>query len=535
MIKVMIADDEERIIRLIRFLVDWESLGMEVVAVAGNGLQALELMKEHRPDIVITDIKMPGCDGLRMIEISQELLPNVKYIVISGYKQFDYARRAIQYGVSNYLLKPIDQEELVQTLEKLKGQLESFEKQKSSGQRLEEFEQLNIKRARKKFIELLVQKEQLREKINSISQINQDYHFLFAEGVFQTVAIKVDGQHDQTDENQRYLESKISGQLSKHLTGCYDWEYLVWKGIYFVVMNYNPAVIDGRERMNDILHELLLQQFIIEHFHLTIGMGIQDNSVDVFRKGFKIAKWAIDQRLLLGTNKVIQGEDKNANSLVDTDIFRDFNSSFVAAIELQDMTAVINSINQLEFCLLNRQETTGYEIYQMTKEAVNAFQFTLRKLGVPFSDMEQLLERFNEEIHNCGSASEAFSYLRRIIRKSFEQMKKEKETLDSKPIREAKTYINEHLSEPISLDMVSDVVGFNTAYFSTLFKKETGSTFSDYLLINRLEQAKRLLRETKCPVAEVCTRVGYNDTKHFTKKFAKYTSLKPNEYRKLYS
>ena len=107
MIKVVIADDEEKVCQLIMGLIDWESLGMRIVGVAHNGIEALERIKECKPDLIITDIRMPGYDGLELIRQTQEIKADVDFIIISGYRHFDYAQNAIKYGVGDYLLKPI--------------------------------------------------------------------------------------------------------------------------------------------------------------------------------------------------------------------------------------------------------------------------------------------------------------------------------------------------------------------------------------------------------------------------------------------
>ena len=123
--KVIIADDEKLICRLVQALVDWNSLGMEIVGTAENGPEALEFVKNLKPDILITDIRMPGCDGLELIKQTRSLSPDMEIVIISGYAHFEYAQTAISYGVGNYLLKPIKQNELLETLTKIAKRLEN--------------------------------------------------------------------------------------------------------------------------------------------------------------------------------------------------------------------------------------------------------------------------------------------------------------------------------------------------------------------------------------------------------------------------
>ena len=120
MIRVIVADDEEKVAQLVCNLVDWQALGMEVVGVAHNGLEALALIRSQAPHIVVTDIRMPGCDGLELIRQAKGINPELEFIIISGYRHFDYAQSAIRHGVSDCLLQPVNKAELTVTLEKMR-------------------------------------------------------------------------------------------------------------------------------------------------------------------------------------------------------------------------------------------------------------------------------------------------------------------------------------------------------------------------------------------------------------------------------
>ena len=122
-LKVVIADDEVRICQLIQALVNWEEMGMEIAGTANNGIDACEVIEKESPDILITDIRMPGCSGLELIEKIKKTKPELEIIIISGYAHFEYAQQAIRYGVGYYLLKPINKVELMGILEKLKNKI----------------------------------------------------------------------------------------------------------------------------------------------------------------------------------------------------------------------------------------------------------------------------------------------------------------------------------------------------------------------------------------------------------------------------
>ena len=147
MIKVLIADDEKKICRLIEMLCDWRSMGMEIVGFAHNGPEAIEMLDKCRPDILIIDIRMPGCDGIEVIKNARQMNFHLEIIIISGYADFAYAKAAIVHGVSGYLLKPIKRVELEEALEQTKRSIEKERKRQEVGKKLYEYiEDENLKK-----------------------------------------------------------------------------------------------------------------------------------------------------------------------------------------------------------------------------------------------------------------------------------------------------------------------------------------------------------------------------------------------------
>ena len=183
--KVIIADDEKLICKLVQTLVDWNSLGMEIVGTAENGLEALALIEEKSPNILITDIRMPGCNGLELIKQAREIQPDIEIVIISGYAHFEYAQTAIAYGVGNYILKPIKQAELTETLQKIVKRLEVSYKNNLSGSLP------NAQNDLKKLRENLL-KDILNGKTGfTADRMEKDYYFKLQEGVLQPFLFKI--------------------------------------------------------------------------------------------------------------------------------------------------------------------------------------------------------------------------------------------------------------------------------------------------------------------------------------------------------
>ena len=206
MIKVVIADDEYRICELIHRLVDWQSLDMEVVAMANDGVEALQIIKEYLPDILITDIRMPGLSGLELIEQASRIAPDIGFIIISGYSEFEYAKKALSFAVVDYLLKPINKEELRLSLEKF---CEIYENRKKDLRREKELAQLTKRdeqNVRKQFLTQLQQSHGSAD----VSLLNENYHYHFQEDDYlQIVAIKASSPGTPEKIEDSFVYQKI--------------------------------------------------------------------------------------------------------------------------------------------------------------------------------------------------------------------------------------------------------------------------------------------------------------------------------------
>lgn len=541
-IRVLIADDEEKINALICHLVDWEVLHMEVVATARDGLEALEKVRQYKPDIVITDIRMPGYDGLELIHKIREVSEGTECIIISGYRHFEYAKSAIYYGVKDYLLKPIKKNELEDTLRRMCLDYMEKEKRLSSEEQIRIRMKNNSDRLREAFmLNLLLAKNRRRSKEDmgegELESINEAHHFHFQDGIFQVIAIRLDGMDERMEENGDFLDQKVLYQMEGKLAGlCYDGEYYYENGMYYGIINYDRE--EGRQirkALKRLLDDLLLLKEIFENFKVTIGIGSAETNIGHLRRSLKNASISVEQRIVLGTDRILEVNGEARSNLAESPLFLEFNEALTKGMEALNEQEVRNAIHFLERELYKREGLLGHEVLQMCKEAMQCCLFCIRRNQFPFVGGEKYFMIFQGELRSKSSWEEVFSHLERSIVLPLRKIIEYKETEDNKPIRKVKEYIAKHYRETITLEEMSSLAGFNPTYFSSLFKKETNGTFSDYIIGIRMEKAKQLLRETNMSVAVICGEIGYSDVKHFTKSFYKMTSLKPGEYRKLYS
>ena len=535
MLKVLIADDESKVCQLIEKLVDWPSLDMRVVATVGNGIEALEKIRELRPDIAVTDIRMPGYDGLELVRMGKEYNPKMEFIIISGYRHFEYAQSAIRYGVNAYLLKPIKKDELVATLEKLGSQLKEKTEQLTYEEKVKLTMKSDEETLRLTFLSDVVFRKDKELLKKSIEKINQDFHYNLRPGSFCIGILKLDGHVFDDEENRRFMLDKVRGSMERLLPEfTLEFEMMTSGSFFYFLLNFEEDQrIDVRRQMKALLDEIRMQGEILKDFAVTLSMGTVCAEIGGLDVSLRSARMMIEERLVAGTGKMIEGEPVDRASFAESSMFAEFNGKISQALESLEVFQVREVLQQLKTQMLAEPGITGHEILQMTKEVCNLYLFFMKNYRIRIED--DFLENFNIGADNCASAEELFDYLIRKITASYDKAAKMKRQDDNRPIRMVKQFIGEHYGETLTLDQVSAVAGLSPAYLSTVFKKDTGMTFLEYLSKVRMDMAKQLLKETSCTVADICEKVGYSDVRYFTKSFTKYSGLKPNEYRKLYS
>ncbi len=532
MYRVIIADDEPKVSQLIKNLIEWDSLGLELTATAQDGMAALEMIKQHQPDIVITDIRMPGYDGIELIKHAKEINPNIDFIIISGYQHFDYAHNAIKYGVKDYLLKPLNKNEINTALTKM---VEKYsERSRQEMQRLE-----GAKRLRIEFVSHVYNGSDLPALNESdLCSINQDYDLNFIEGYYQALIIKPDFDYQPNSrEIMRMLLAKVTKIIEYNLKGvCNDFLLLSLEDRIFIIANYKAADKKAfRKALNSIIDESHLFRDIIKNLIITIGIGNGSTSLRGIVISTVEAKAALSDRIILGAGRINQyNHELHKDKKVDCVVTIEKRRKLMDLVEILDTSEIRKWINEIEAEVQKLTDIPGQFILDTVEEIIEILLFVLKNHANLNTVAKGLVDEFKEVLQMQNSVRIAFEtaghYVERILKQVADEHKKE----SNRPIKEAQKYINEHFTSPVSLEEVSTIVGFNATYFSTLFKKETGMNFLEYVTTVRMKAAKQLLADSKKSILDISHEVGYSDFKHFTKQFKKITGLTPSEYRKLY-
>lgn len=538
MIRVIVADDEYKVCQLICQLIHWDALGMQLVGTASNGIEALQMIEAEKPDLVLTDIRMPGYDGMELLKRARLANPAMEFIIISGYSQFEYAQTAIRYGVSDYILKPVNEEALNATLQKVRQRY--LEHQAQAEENREQKKQQVMDQARLR--DTLWMDLELGQTSAVLEILNEKYRYHFEKGMFRVFLIQADIK-DNKNLSEHYAEnvmellnSKLPGLFKKRVEPlCTDSEVFCRGRKAAGILNYKEeetaAVRNALEVLiGDLSKELHAFEYI--RFHLAVSSAVSDT--EKLSGCVTEAELAMGQRLCVRNSLFLEEIPENAKFNSD-DLYKPFSVMVRQSLDLQDTEQIRRGVEQIHEGAL-AFHLNGVQMLRLVKDAYRLFLMSgVFQSEYHFEDRETREESFYRKAELCSSHENLFAYLAEVCRKNMEDACAWFNIEKMRPINQAKRYIKKHFSEGISLEEVSSEVGFSSSYFSTLFRKETGKTFLEYLMDVRIEEAKVLLRESKMTIEMVVKSVGVNDYKRFSKTFKKNTGISPKEYRNLYS
>ena len=538
MIRVVVADDEYKVCQLICQLIDWEGMGMRLVGTASNGLEALQMIEAEKPDLVLTDIRMPGFDGMELLKRARTINPDMEFIIISGYSHFEYAQTAIRYGVSDYILKPVNKDTLNATLHKVRQRY--LEHKTQAEEDLEQQKQEAATQARLR--EILWQDLETGKIPGNLEAFNEKYRYHFEGGLFQIFLIQADvkeNRHlneDYVSNVMEVLSGKLEGLFERHISPlCIDSEIFYKDRRASGILNYREE--NGgklRDALETLISSLSMELHVFEHmrFHLSVGHAV--HAVPELARCMEEAKLAMGQRLLIRNNLFLEEVPENAGFEEDS-LYQTFSKIARQCLDLQKPEQMEEAVSGLHASALSLG-LNGSQMLRLAQDAYRLFLLSsIFQEKFHFADRDGMEAQFYRKAVLCSSRENLFSYLADTCRKNIEETVGWYEAEKMRPINQAKQYIQEHYAESLSLEEVSSQAGFSSSYFSTLFRKETGKNFLEYLTDVRIEEAKRLLRRSGDTIEQIGKAVGMNDYKRFSKTFKKITGISPKEYRNLYS
>ena len=538
MYKAVLADDEPKICQLILELGDWKRFGIEVAAVCKDGEEAFESICRIHPDIVLTDIRMPVYDGLELIRRVTEAGLHPAFIIISGYKYFEYAYNAFKFGVIDYLLKPIDREQMNEVLEKT---CHILSRQRAYRQAEDELQRLNER------MELSTRKQLFQDMMDpgvlfpgTAGELETKYHKRFRHPCLQLLFLRTNRSLET--ESSLLLVQKLTEGLQKTLA---DPETeRVGKPCVETVCEGLAAILDFEEGQQDTVRSRLTSYLydarelagMFGNTWVSIGLSHVFSAAETEKlpEAAREAELAAAARAALGGNRILDFLNCRFSRAGTEQVLGGGSlKSLENALETLSPDLYTEVIRRVfERCDL--QPPLRPDVLRKVRDTIlGSFDSYAgrQEEDIRWADLKQ---EWLDALDQCVSIRDYFHEMEAWGGRCLEEWKNQKLSREKRPIRLAKAWIAEHYSEAISLETVADEVGLSPAYFSTSFRQVEGRTFSDYLTAVRMEAARELLSSTLMTNAEIAARIGYADEKYFGKVFKKEVGIRPGEYRKLY-
>lgn len=521
MFSVLIVDDEKWICELIERSVRWDEFGMTVAGIAQNGMEAMRILRSRPMDIVITDIRMPGMDGLDLIRTAQSEGICPAFIIISGYQDFEYARIAMQYHVRNYLLKPVDEDELAMTLIKVLDEIISNNSDRDEHAEDRKLLQEKTNCLQEQFVRMMVRESSAQIDIQSLPG-------LIGAGAYACVLFRLRLMKPFAEEYSDFVQKREN--LRKTVEGTFSKRFR--KYVLFTDSNYVCAVVGdtGTEDsfpgyIRNVIEETQIDTGENGGYSVSVSIGSVVSDINSIPASFRDADNSSKYSLISETQSVIMADGLGAvradrgNILSNRErieFINAYNSENDQAIE--DATAAI-------FQQIGRGADAA-QYYQVAKELIGIIDSNCVSIGKTAEKIEQEIEWF-------GAVDLLRQYVVSTIIDARNKAKEDADKGRSAYVQTACQYIKNNFEKDITLNEVAKEVYLNPAYFSMLFKKETGLGFTDYLQEYRMERAKELLNYTTRKVASIAAEVGYSDVRYFNRLFKKKIGLTPSEYRRL--
>ena len=541
MLKIFLAEDEVIVRETIKRMIPWEDLGFELVGEAADGEMALPLLLRQKPDLLITDIKMPFMDGLTLAKVAKKEIPGLKVVILSGYDDFNYAKQAINIGVEDYLLKPITKNALIERLTEIRSRYEHEKTQKEYYEKFHREMQAYEKNSSRDFFEALVSGSMDMMEIYRRSEklgldiVAEAYNVLiFTMNCEEDFFGQREGYSEWEAESLELLEEFFSENTSAMLFRCNIFSYgVLIKGQKETIEENTRSCVSEIQRIFD-RKEQKRQWFV--------AAGEPVERLSQIQKSYYSASRAFSQRYLYDENILYYDE---MASMEKKNVTED-DSTYLQKVDVNALNPAI-----LQKFLSNGllEETENFVkdyFYAIGQEPLESLVFrNYVTLNVRFSvmsflkeigcDTRTLEQEDTEDVLSESSKSleNAIAYAEKIISQAIALRDQNSGNKNRSILKTAVDFIDSHyMEEDMSLNKAANAANVSANHFSALFSQNMGQTFIEYLTNLRMNKAKEYLRCTSMRSSEIAGEIGYKDAHYFSYLFKKTQGMTPSDYRK---
>lgn len=537
-IKIFLVEDEIIIRQGIKKNINWQQEGFDFVGEASDGELAYPLIQNTKPDILITDIKMPFMDGLELSRLVKKELPDIKILVLSGYNEFEYAQEAINIGIADYLLKPITGAKLLEAVKKMAKIIEEDRQQKQFLLAYQKERAESGRLAKQKLFGRLISGEYA---VSALLEEGREIGMELAANQYNLVLFQVftaEGAENYSDErNQISARLEEIAEKTKQIIMI---DRGALEGFVFLLKGSGE---DSDGNLKKLLPQFLknIEQAMREYPDAEYfgGAGVTVDRLSELKVCFAKASHAYAYRYLWERNQIVTGQTQSEQTMTDEKL--SLGSLNVKQLEQNAIERFLATGLQKEipdfveeyFHSLGEQSIQSLLFRQyITMDAYITAAGTLEKLGYDSEVMVQECGDFNSMTDIVSSVSQTVSYLQHVLETAIRLRDAVSQKKYAQLLEYAKEYIRQNFkNEDISLNTAAASVNLSPNHFSTIFSQETGQTFVEYLTYVRMEKAKELLRNSTMKTSDIAFAVGYRDAHYFSYLFKKTQECTPREYR----
>ncbi len=533
MLKVFLVEDENIVRENLRDSIMWQQYGYQFAGEASDGEMALPLIRKVKPDVLITDIKMPFMDGLALSGIVSQEFPQMKIIIISGYSEFEYARQAIRAGVEQYILKPVTRSSLQKALQEIRDKIENEREQENYLEKfkedMQEYEQFSRRIFFEKVFEGQLSVQEIYEEAQKLS--------LEMDAAFYNLAMVSLREKRNTEE--RSQESRLAAGKREEITRYFLRypEFLIFR---WNVNTYGILIKGEEEQMEELKNKC--QENIIricsgndEELEWCCAIGEPVERLSLLPQVYSKVNHMMSCRFLRPSQHILTMQTaefvpQGGESLEDVDIAKmdpEVIKNFLENGQVEEIEDFVDGYLESQKDAL---ESKIFRDYLMLSIRFTAISF-VEKLG--YTQKELLENTYTDHMQILSlNVEDMRFYMLELLGRALELSNRVMESQSKKMIKRAMAYIEEnYANESISLNEVAGAVEVSANYFSTVFRQEMEMTFTEYVTQKRMERAKVLLRQTERQSGDIAAEVGFKDPHYFSFVFKKTQGCTPREYR----
>ena len=532
---IILVDDEEEVRKSIIKQIDWESAGFQVVGDAENGEDALEKIEVLEPDVVLTDIRMPYMDGLTLAEKIRQRYPSTKVVIFSGYDDFEYAQKAIKLNVTEYILKPVNVEELTSILKRIKSNLDEEIEEKRNVSRLRENYRKSLPIIREQFFNDMVHRRLADDLIES--KLREYDIPITGARKWIIAAIDVEKSDDRSKktlslhEEEELIPISVM-QIVREKLKSYC-RFSLFQSTAEAGMVVIAALDDDNTTTGliDVLGDICKETKRILEVPVTIGIGHSVTGLSKIAGSYQSAVEALGYKAVVGSGITIYINDMEPVGSGKLEFDNSDESDFISAVKFgpdEKIEAVMVRISgKLESAKVHYRQQQVYVFGVLNTIIQMIQQYDLNLEEILGGELEYL-----SVIDKLQKREEFGEWLLKTARKMNQAINQERDMTTRQVIQQAKQYIMDNYQNPdLSVEMICRHLHMSPAYFSTMFKKETGQAYIAYLTEIRLNKAVELLNKTDDKTYVIASKVGYQEQNYFSYVFKKKFGVSPTKFR----